>query len=179
MRLLAQSVVLVLSGSTLGLAVNGRSPHPVRLLDPVYAAAEAGAAECGGAHPGAGVRAATISRAEAQAACGACSAGFVDARGAHAFAEGHVPGALHLPPVGHSDESSAFEALRRFAEVVVYDDGADCDFAPGVAERLRAAGLKVRILEGGWSGWQAASGPAQSGACQACEGGPSSSAPGR
>jgi 3-mercaptopyruvate sulfurtransferase SseA len=84
---------------------------------------------------------------------------------------------VHLPPAGHLDERAAFEALRKFAEVVVYDDGADCDFAPGVADRLAAEGLRVRVLDGGWSGWQSAGGPAQSGACAACAGGEASSSP--
>lgn len=169
MRFLVQAFLVVLGGSLLGLGLNAQSRHPVKLGEPVYPASASGTAVCGthnlvvGRHP-------TMSRAEAESACAVCTVGFVDARGAHAFAEGHVPGAVHLPPAGHGDERSAFDALRRFTEVVVYDEGADCDFAPGVADRLQAEGFKVRILDGGWASWQSGGGPAQSGACKACGG---------
>src|SRR5262245_59970239 len=169
MRVIVQALLVIFGGSALGLTLNAASRHPIKLAEPVYPASASGTALCGqhatvvGRHP-------TMSRAEAVASCAACTVGFVDARGAHAFAEGHIPGAVHLPPAGHTDERAALDAMRKFSEVVVYDEGADCDFAPGVADRLQAEGFKVRILDAGWGGWQGAGGPAQSGACEACSG---------
>ena len=164
-----QVLLLVLGGSALGLGINAGSRHPIRLGEPVYPASASGSAQCG-THAAIVGRHLTMSQREAVASCAACTSGFVDARGAHAFAEGHIPGAIHLPPAGHGDERAALDSLRKFSDVVVYDEGADCDFAPGVADRLQSEGFQVRILDGGWSGWQGAGGPAQSGACQACAG---------
>ena len=111
--------------------------------------------------------------AEATRRCAACTAGFVDARTAAEFAQGHVTGAVHLPPSGHPDEATAVAALRAFPLVVVYDGGYACALAEDVARRLERAGLPdVRVLDGGWRGWLAAGGPGESGACSACEAAP-------
>jgi 3-mercaptopyruvate sulfurtransferase SseA len=169
-RLPGQIAALVGVGACAGVALNHFSAQPLPLTRPVYAASASGTAVCSsaaGAH--AAARHAIMPQAEAVAACTACSAGFVDARGAVAFANGHIPGAIHLPPAGESDEAGALTALRRFATVVVYDAGTGCHLADAVADRLRAAGFSdVRILDGSWSAWQAAGGPAESGACRAC-----------
>jgi len=85
---------------------------------------------------------------------------------------GHIPGAVHLPPAGHPDEAAEMQScaashagrlrLRRRVRL-----------AEGVADRLAAAGFKdVRLLEGSWTEWMKAGGPAQSGACKACSGHP-------
>lgn len=110
-----------------------------------------------------------IALEEALASCDACNAGFVDARGAVAFAHGHVPGAIHLPPTGCGDTES-LAPLRAFDTVIVYDDDAQLRLARGVADRLVTAGFdNVRVLEGSWAAWEAARGPAQAGACETCE----------
>ena len=167
--------LILAAGLVLGLGANRLSPHPAYLSRAVYPTSSSGPALCGaGGGDAAETRPekiAMMKQADAVVACNACTAGFVDARGAAAYAAGHLPGAIHLPPVGHDDERTAIEALRGFSLIVVYDDGAGCKFARGVARRLRDASLAdVRVLEGGWVEWQAAGGPAQSGACGACEG---------
>jgi 3-mercaptopyruvate sulfurtransferase SseA len=155
-------------GALVGAALNALSPHPTSLLHPVYPTSASGPAACSSASA---VHIGTMAQAEAVSACGACTAAFVDARGAAAFAHGHLPGAIHLPPVGHLDERSAIEPLRGYGVIVVYDEGAGCALAHGVAERLVAHGFPdVRVLEGGWSEWQHEGSPAQSGACKECEG---------
>lgn len=170
-RLLLQMVAIGAGGAALGLALNAASPRPASLTRAVYPAADSGSAVCGAApeagHEKHGHR--TMPQHEAVAACNACTVGFVDARGAAAFAEGHITGAIHLPPAGHPDAAAQMQKLRGFATVVVYDSGGGCGLAEGVADRLAASGFKdVRLLEGGWPDWMAASGPALSGACQAC-----------
>src|SRR5437016_2322445 len=102
-RDLLQVLVLVAGGAAMGLGANALSPRPVPLGRPVFAASSSGTAECTGGdgeEPAAASRSPhpRISQADAVAACGACTASFVDARGAAAFAAGHVPGAIHLPP---------------------------------------------------------------------------------
>src|SRR5262249_33306424 len=85
------------------------------------------------------------------------------------FAEGHIPQAVHLEPAGHPDLAEQLSHLHSYVTVVVYDSGGDCGLAEGVADRLTADGIKdVRLLEGSWTDWMAAGGPAASGACQAC-----------
>lgn len=165
-RLIRQTLFLVLVGGFIGLGVNWASPRSVALWRPVYPTSSSGTASC--SEPNLPT---IMSQAEAIAACGSCQVGFVDARGGSAYAAGHIPGAVHLPPQGHPEEAAALEALRRFPTVVVYDTGSGCQLARAVAERLRQAGFAdVRILDGSWPTWQETGGPAQSGACQACAG---------
>jgi 3-mercaptopyruvate sulfurtransferase SseA len=164
------ALLLLGGGSLLGVALNALSPHPISLLRPVYPTSASGPAACSSPEAVPAGSVGTMTQAEAVAACAACLAGFVDARGAAAFAHGHLPGAIHLPPVGHADEGSAIDPLRALGVVVVYDEGAGCALAHGVAERLVTLGLPdVRVLEGGWERWQADGSPAQSGACMQCE----------
>lgn len=172
MRLfLLQTCGLCIGGVALGFVLNATSGRPVNLLRPIYAASDSGIAVCGGSpdarHEEHGHR--RMPLGEAVDACVACTVGFVDARGAAAFAAGHIPGAVHLPPAGHHDAQAALERLRAFPAIVVYDSGG-CGLAEGVADRLTGLGFSdVRLLEGNWDGWQTSGGPAQSGACLACE----------
>lgn len=164
-RLVAQSLAICVVGALIGLALNASSAHGVSLATPVYPAA-ASATVCtdpAGAPP---PREHPFIPLEEAMACQDCNAGFVDARGRVAFAYGHVPGAFHLPP---EEVDRALEPLRAFDLLIVYDDDARCALAQGVADRLVAAGFKdVRLLEGSWTAWEAARGPAQTGACATC-----------
>lgn len=161
-------------GSGLGLLLNALSPTPIALGVPVHAAAESGAASCSTPHgEGNNAPIPLLSLEEALVRCEACSAQFVDARPASAYAQGHVPEAVHLPPSGDGETPALLERLRAAPLVVVYDSGAGCDLAETVARRLRDEGLaEVRILEGAWPAWEARNGPAASGACGACGGHP-------
>jgi 3-mercaptopyruvate sulfurtransferase SseA len=172
MRLLVQITAIALVGSGLGLGLNHLSRAPARLGEPVFAAAESGAAACSAPHGETGpVDFPRISRADASGLCTACTAGFVDARPASEFARGHIPHAFHVPPHGHGDEAVILGELRRFGTVVVYDSGAGCDLAETVAKHLKSEGLRdVRILDGAWPAWEAGGEPAESGACAACGG---------
>ncbi|MGC4122383.1 MAG: rhodanese-like domain-containing protein [Myxococcales bacterium] len=173
MRFALQMAVICVAGALLGLALNLASARPARLFHAVYAASDSGNKVCGASpeaqHEKHGHL--VMPQKEAVVACGACTVGFVDARGAAAFAEGHIPQAVHLPPAGHPDEPAELAKLRTFPTVVVYDSGGGCGLAEGVADRLAVHGFKdVRLLEGSWTDWMIAGGPALSGACQACDG---------
>jgi len=174
MRFLVQLAVVGFAGATLGLVLNAASPHPARLFNPVYPSSLSSGVQTCGEEPEAVRRVhghAIMPQAEAVAACNSCTVAFVDARGAAAFAQGHIPSAVHLMPAGHPDEQATIARLGAYTTVVVYDSGGGCGLAEGVADRLAAHGLgDVRILDGSWKEWQAAGGPAQSGACQTCEG---------
>jgi 3-mercaptopyruvate sulfurtransferase SseA len=171
MRLPIHMAAICAGGALLGLVLNMASGRPARLFTAVHSAAESGTSVCSvspdAQHEKHGHR--IMSQKDALAACGDCSVAFVDARGAAAFAEGHIPQAVHLQPAGHPDEAEELQRLRSYATVVVYDSGGGCGLAEGVADRLTAAGLTdVRLLEGSWTDWMVAGGPAASGACQAC-----------
>ncbi len=164
LRVLRQGGAIVAVGAGVGLALNAVHPHGVALARPVFAAAETGTGTCSA--PGGN---ASITPAVAAGMCSDCTVAFVDARTASAFAEGHIAGALHLPPVGHHDEAARMAELAQKKTVVVYDDLTACNLADSVARRLHQAGVHdVRILEGGWSAWQRQGEPGASGACETC-----------
>lgn len=175
LRLIRPSLVLCAVGSVVGLAINATSTHGVALGTPVYPSS-ASATVC--ADPTAApvpVDHPRIALDDAISRCEACSAGFVDARGAVAFAHGHITNAFHLPPEKHENVDALFEKLRGFSTLIVYDDDARCALAQGVADRLVVAGFTdVRVLDGNWSAWEAARGPAQAGVCETCAHAPSS-----
>ena len=168
-RLARQVLVVSAAGLAVGAGLNAASSHGVSLLAPVYPAS-ASATVCN--DPAAAPERREHPRMpldEALAACEACTAGFVDARGAAAFAHGHITGAFHLPPEGFEGRK-VLDELRGFDTLVVYDDQANCELAQGVADRLVAAGFRdVRVLDGNWTAWEAVRGPSQAGACEACE----------
>ncbi len=179
----AQILILLSAGSALGFALNVASPRSVSLTTPVYPSSASGTAACAMPPQPAGSTAGgtvastfvwrqypTVRLKDAVAACTACTAGFVDARGAAAYAQGHIPKAVHLPPVGHVDARSTLQELRKHETVIVYGEGSGCNLANGVADRLTSEGFKdVRILEGSWREWQDEGGPAESGVCKACD----------
>jgi rhodanese-related sulfurtransferase len=176
MKTVAQMAVLAAAGTALGFAANALSPHPAALRQPVLSAAESGGGAC--ALPAAAPapvsspppwKASRIGVEEAKGMCTACLAGFVDARGPHEFAHGHIQNAVHLPPAGHPDEAAVIAQLRTYPLVVVYDGDYSCAVADDVAARLRRAGLPdVRVLQGAWPAWEAAQGPSAAGVCGAC-----------
>jgi 3-mercaptopyruvate sulfurtransferase SseA len=170
-RYAVQALAIGVLGGGIGLGLNAAAKRPVRLSQPVFAASASGQTACS-APPGAEAPkpVARISQPDARNACQACSAAFVDARSENAFANGHIPGALHLPPAGENEEAAVLTKLRGQRTVVVYDDDVGCKLAEGVAERLRNSGLSdVRVLEGSWSQWEALGSPAESGTCEICE----------
>ena len=171
--LVRQMALLVGFGLVAAAVLDFVSPHPLSLLEPVVPASASATATCGG-HEVAHLAPAPprmMPLSDALAACASCTAAFVDARGAAAFEEGHIPGAFHLPPEGHPDAGAMLARLESYPTVVVYDADAKggCRLAQGVADRLVAAGCRdVRVLEGSWTAWEAAQGPAVAGACSAC-----------
>lgn len=75
----------------------------------------------------------------------------VDVRPAHAFAEGHIPGAIHVPL-----SLLPHKRLPAAPLVVLYDDGLGLtDVEPARAALSSRAGLTVEVLEGGYARWLA------------------------
>jgi rhodanese-related sulfurtransferase len=81
------------------------------------------------------------------------SPGFVllDSRSAQAWAQGHVPGAVHLP--GREIAARADAELDRSVPVVTYCWGPGCNGATRAALALSLLGFRVREMIGGIEYW--------------------------
>jgi rhodanese-related sulfurtransferase len=75
----------------------------------------------------------------------------LDVRSAESFAQGHVPGATHIP---HAKIISTRMACYAPGTLfVVYCAGPHCNGAQRAALRLARLGLPVKIMIGGVTGW--------------------------
>lgn len=91
---------------------------------------------------------------------------FLDARSQYEFEQGHIQGAISLPP---REFAAQFQDLKpRLVSkeaVITYCDGDRCPLSQALAEHLRAAGIKnVYVLKNGWTLWQAEKLPIAKGA---------------
>ncbi len=79
--------------------------------------------------------------------------GFVllDSRRSGAWAQGHVPGAVHLP--GRQIPARAAAELDRSVPVVTYCWGPGCNGATRAALALAQLGYRVREMLGGFEYW--------------------------
>jgi len=90
---------------------------------------------------------------DVHAAMAAPDPGFVlvDSRSAHAWEQGHIPGAVHLP---HADIlKRAADLIAPGAEVVTYCWGPGCNGATRAALAFAEAGYRVREMIGGVEYW--------------------------
>jgi rhodanese-related sulfurtransferase len=87
------------------------------------------------------------------AALGSGRPGFVllDSRSTEAWAQGHVPGAVHLP--GREIAERAAAELDRSVPVVTYCWGPGCNGATRAALALAGLGFRVREMIGGFEYW--------------------------
>lgn len=106
-----------------------------------------------------------ISLEEAWSFYQASRALFLDARDPVSFYEGHIKGALHVPP----GEAQTYlkEIITRTKSgraIIVYCDGVDCPLSPELARALQGFGVpSVRVLVDGWSRWLKAGFPIEKG----------------
>jgi rhodanese-related sulfurtransferase len=90
---------------------------------------------------------------DTHAALASGTPGFVllDVRGEANFAEGHVPGALHLPHAKIIESRMAQWPMPTL--FVVYCAGPHCNGAARAALRLSRLGRPVKLMAGGITGW--------------------------
>ena len=83
------------------------------------------------------------------------NARLIDPRSADEYAQGHIPGAIHLPLVRVSDEKDKLDpALARFKRLIVYGNDPGSAVARAVTKRLMRSGANdVKLYSGGLSDW--------------------------
>ncbi len=74
----------------------------------------------------------------------------LDVRPAVEYEQGHIPGAISIPP---EDLPARIEALPRDRTLVAYCRGPYCLFADEAVALLRERGFNAYRLEGGWPEW--------------------------
>ncbi|MET7418477.1 rhodanese-like domain-containing protein [Dactylosporangium sp. NPDC005555] len=90
---------------------------------------------------------------DVHAALHARTAGYVvvDSRGAQAWAQGHLPGAVHLPTAQIAGRAA--EVVPAGARVVTYCWGPGCNGATRAALEFAKLGYEVREMLGGYEYW--------------------------
>jgi rhodanese-related sulfurtransferase len=90
---------------------------------------------------------------------------FLDARPMANYEMSHIPGALPLPEDDFDRHFAKVEdRLRSSFDAVVYCAGYGCEASHLVADRLKARGIHVAILNEGWPAWTDAGYPVKEGA---------------
>ena len=89
---------------------------------------------------------------------------FLDARPVANYEMSHIPRAVPLPEDDFDRHFKAIEPrLRASFDAVVYCAGYGCEASHLVAERLKAKGIHVAILNEGWPAWTDAGYPVTDG----------------
>ncbi len=90
---------------------------------------------------------------------------FLDARPADIYREGHIQGALNLPAQDMEEALPRVTAvIPPDALIIVYCDGESCTLSKEVALELTGKGYShVRVLINGWTVWQDANLPVETG----------------
>lgn len=99
-----------------------------------------------------------ISREQLAADVAADRAVILDVRPAVEYEEGHIPGAISIPP---EELSARLDELPRDRTIVAYCRGSYCLFADEAVALLRERGYEAYRLEGGWPEWALAEFPAR------------------
>ena len=90
---------------------------------------------------------------------------FMDARPRELYVSGHIPGALNVPA---ADIDEVFPQVQQEVPfdslIIAYCDGESCTLSKELAFDLAARGYAhVRVLPNGWTVWQNASLPVETG----------------
>lgn len=142
-KTLLQATAIVTLASALALGVNVLRPDGLPLVE-----AKASAVQL---DQGSG----EISVKDAAMLFASGRAVFLDARSQFEFEQGHIQGAISLPPREFASQFQDIKPRLLGKEIIItYCDGERCPLSHALAEHLRSAGLKkVRVLKNGWTLW--------------------------
>jgi len=90
---------------------------------------------------------------------------FLDARDPVSFYEGHIQGALNVPP-GEAQNylKQVMARARSGLAIIAYCDGVDCPLSPELARTLQGFDIpSVKVLVDGWGCWLKAGYPIEKG----------------
>ncbi len=158
-RMVLGALAIAVGSAMLGIVVNALSPRGIPLLP--RAVEEARAEPALPLPPGL----VAMDLEQARAAFDARSALFLDARKPEEYEQGHIPGALNLPPRAFEEHFlEAMDRVEAAASLVVYCEGSECSDAIETAQRLLETGkTEIYVFEGGWKAWVDDSGPVAKG----------------
>jgi rhodanese-related sulfurtransferase len=150
-RTLRRSLVIVVAGAALGLAVNAVSPRRIPYITPpkpVIAPSE------------------FIALADAYQAWSGGNALFLDARAPADYAAGHIANAFSLPAEAFGKYFPAVSGyLAPESVIICYCDGTECDLSHHLMVSLRQHGYTdIHILKNAWTEWKKAGYPTTTGA---------------
>jgi len=166
---LAGGVVIIAAAAVIGIAhnaVRGQSIPLIQEVKPVQTVRHGNGGD--GAVEGEAVASAptglpegAVSVDQVKALFDAGEVYIIDARGAEAFEQGHIPGATNVP---YDRLSEYYEDLTATvptdAKVVCYCWSPTCDFSDQLATELKIMGYTdVAVFTGGWEDWQKAGHP--------------------
>jgi rhodanese-related sulfurtransferase len=99
--------------------------------------------------------------AEVRTAFEAGSALFLDARPTGDYAEGHIPGALSLPPDEFEQRFvELIDSITEAPALIIYCSGEECSDSIALAERLlETRDTGIYVFEAGWRAWRRAGAP--------------------
>jgi rhodanese-related sulfurtransferase len=92
-----------------------------------------------------------VSDVHAALATGAAGFVLIDSRSEHSWAQGHIPGAIHLPTAEIADRAAGL--LDPLVPVVTYCWGPGCNGATRAALALSLQGYAVKEMLGGVEYW--------------------------
>jgi len=141
-KVVAQSLVLVALSVVLAYGANAVRPEAVAPAKPASAVQLAGK---------------EISVKDAAMLFITGRAVFLDARSQYEYTQGHIQGAISLPPRSFAELYQDIKPRLAGKEAVItYCDGERCPLSHSLAEHLRNAGVQnVFVLVNGWAVWQA------------------------
>lgn len=152
-KTLLQASVIVAFATALSLGVNALRPDGLPIV-----AANTSAVQLDRSSEEISVKDAALLFASGRAV-------FLDARSQFEFEQGHIKGAVNLPPREFASQFQDIKPRLMGKEVIItYCDGERCPLSHALAEHLRGAGLKnVRVLKNGWTLWSTEKLPVEQG----------------
>ncbi len=158
-RTLLRAAMLLALGSSLGLVLD------ISRADSLVKKGFSTPATCEGEE----AKPALVSAKDAATWCARTDVVIADARPESAYTEGHVAGAIHLPcDAGGGVADDAIHRFQGARTIIVYGNQTD-DAIPVAQGLLRMHLADVRVLEGGFAGWNAAGLACASGPCAECK----------